>query len=255
MRHLILALEAPLMAFGGETVDNLGVVRSFPAASMLTGLLANALGWHRTEASRHQALQDRLIFAARIDREPAGGVRLTDFQTAAISKKDSGWTTRGAAEGREGGGYTNTLRYRDYLADMRVTVALRVQPAATEPTGERLAEALEQPFRPLFIGRKPCLPSAPLFQGFEEGDTVLAALLAAPLRRWNEQAKTIRVLWPAGEGAENVHPSRTYMLTDQRNWISGLHGGGRSVCECAIPGDRFPATDRGDSQAKEEQTV
>ena len=45
MQHMILALEAPLMAFGGETVDNYGVVRSFPAASMLTGLLANALGW------------------------------------------------------------------------------------------------------------------------------------------------------------------------------------------------------------------
>ena len=45
MEHLILRLEAPLMAFGGETIDNLGVVRRFPSASMLTGLLANALGW------------------------------------------------------------------------------------------------------------------------------------------------------------------------------------------------------------------
>ncbi len=255
MRHLILTLEAPLMAFGGETVDNFGVVRSFPAASMLTGLLANALGWRRTEAVRHQALQERLIFAARIDREPAGGVRLTDFQTAAISKKDSGWTTRGAADGREGGSYTNTLRYRDYLADMRVTVALRLQPAATEPTTERLAEALEQPFRPLFIGRKPCLPSMPLFRGFQDSDTVLAALLAAPLHIWDGQAEGIRVLWPAGEGAAHVDPNRTYMLTDQRNWISGLHGGGRSVCESAIPADRFPATDRGDSQPMEAQAV
>ena len=133
MHHLILALEAPLMAFGGETVDNYGVVRSFPAASMLTGLLANALGWRRTEAERHQRLQERLIFGARIDREPAGGVGLTDFQTAAISKKDSGWTTRGAAEGREGGNYTNWLRYRDYLADMRVTIALRMSRPLPDP--------------------------------------------------------------------------------------------------------------------------
>ena len=81
MRHLILNLEAPLMAFGGETIDNLGVIRSFPAASMLTGLFANALGWRRVERERHQQLQDRIVFAARIDREPAGGVRMTDFQT------------------------------------------------------------------------------------------------------------------------------------------------------------------------------
>ena len=50
MEHLILNLEAPLMAFGGETIDNHGVTRRFPSASMLTGLFANALGWRRTEA-------------------------------------------------------------------------------------------------------------------------------------------------------------------------------------------------------------
>ena len=251
MRHLILTLEAPLMAFGGETVDNFGVVRWFPAASMLTGLLANALGWRRTEAERHQRLQERLIFAARIDREPAGGVQLTDFQTAAISKKDSGWTTRGAAEGRDGGNYTNWLRYRDYLADMRVTIVLRMEEAEFEPGLEDLAEALEKPFRPLFIGRKPCLPSVRLFQGFQEAETVLAALLAVPLGRWDEQLGSIRVLWPAGEGVENVQPSRTYMLTDERNWVSGLHGGGRSVCESAVPAALFPAVDSGDALAEE----
>ena len=251
MQHLILPLEAPLMAFGGETVDNFGVVRWFPAASMLTGLLANALGWRRTEAERHQRLQERLVFAARVDREPASGVRMTDFQTAAISNKDSGWTTRGAAEGREGGNYTNWLRYRDYLADMRVTVVLRMEEAEFEPGLEDLAEALEKPLRPLFIGRKPCLPSGRLFQGFQEGETVLAALLAVPLRSRDGQVESIRVLWPAGEGVESVQPSRRYMLTDERNWVSGLHGGGRSVCESVVPAALFPAVDSGDAPAEE----
>ncbi len=255
MHHLILALEAPLMAFGGETVDNFGVVRWFPATSMLTGLLGNALGWQRTEAERHQRLQERLIYAARIDREPAGGVRLTDFQTAAISKADSGWTTRGAAEGREGGNYTNWLRYRDYLADMRVTVVLRMEDAEFEPGLDDVAGALEKPARPLFIGRKSCLPSVRLFQGFQEGETVLGALLAVPLGRWDEQGESIRVLWPAGEGAESVQPSRRYMLTDERNWVSGLHGGGRSVCESAVPAALFPAVDRGDALAEEGESA
>ena len=96
MRHLIVSLESPLMAFGGEIIDNYGVIRWFPSASMLTGLLANALGWRRIERERHQRLQDRLVFAARIDREPATGVRLTDFQTAQLSANDQGWTTRGS---------------------------------------------------------------------------------------------------------------------------------------------------------------
>jgi CRISPR system Cascade subunit CasD len=67
-RWLILRLQAPLLAFGGVAIDHVGVTRDYPALSMLTGLLANALGWERTEWKRHQVLQDRLIFAARRDR-------------------------------------------------------------------------------------------------------------------------------------------------------------------------------------------
>jgi CRISPR-associated Cas5-like protein len=46
-----MRLEAPLMAFGGETIDNYGVIRDFPALSMVTGLFANALGYRREEAN------------------------------------------------------------------------------------------------------------------------------------------------------------------------------------------------------------
>ncbi len=229
------------MAFGGEAIDNYGVVRWFPSASMLTGLLANALGWRRVERERHQRLQDRLIFAARIDREPAGGVRMQDFQTAQIGAADRGWTTRGRPEGRAGGAATYlapNLRYRDYWADMRVTVALRLQPEQEAPTLDDLASALESPARPLFIGRKPCLPSDQLFAGFKEADTALAALVETPVES-SEVAHDVRLLWPQGDGMAGVEANRTHMLTDQRNWTSGLHGGGRTVCEGVVPKDSF----------------
>ena len=134
-----------------ETVDKYGVIRWFPSASMLTGLLANALGWRRVEGGRHQQLQDRLVFAARIDREPHGGVRLTDFQTAQLGANDKGWATRGAPERRAGGLSTYDaphLRYRDYFADMRVTVALRLEQADETPALDGLADALQEPARP-----------------------------------------------------------------------------------------------------------
>ena len=241
MKHLILRLEAPLMAFGGETIDNYGVIRPFPATSMLTGLLANALGWRRTERERHQQLQDRLIFAARIDREPAGGVRLQDFQSAAINNKERSWTTRGYPEGRAGGTFQNHLRYRDYWADMCVTVALRLEPPDECPTLEELAEALEQPARPLFIGRKPCLPSRRIFDGFTEGETALDALMSVILHDYQQTPSTVRLLWPEGEKSEEVKPDRPYpsMLTDQRNWVSGLHGGGRWVREGTVPKEKL----------------
>ncbi len=256
MKHLILRLEAPLMAFGGETIDNLGVIRRFPSASMLTGLLANALGWRRVERERHQRLQERLVFAARIDREPGGGGRLTDFQTAHLGAADRGWTTRGRPEGRAGGANTYLaphLRYRDYHADMRATVALRLEPADLLPTLENLADALAQPARPLFIGRKPCLPSAPLLDTvcdpWAEGDTALAALRSRPLCERDVEshragrggrATDVALLWPEREGDGETSPSRTYMITDERNWAtSGLHGGGRLVHESSLAPDKF----------------
>ena len=253
MRHLVLNLEAPLMAFGGETIDNYGVIRWFPAASMLTGLFANALGWRRVERARHQRLQDRLVFAARIDREPASGVRLRDFQTAQLNKNDRGWTTRGQPEGRDGGVRTYDaphLRYRDHFADMRVTVALRLRSEDEDPTLDDLAAALQEPARPLFIGRKPCLPSAPLFAGTREADSALAALIATPIEPGRGPNESVQLLWPEGEGAGSVDANRTYTLTDERNWLSGLHGGGRLVCEGSKP---VAAFDSSDGPRKEER--
>ena len=74
-----MRLEAPLVSFGGVAIDHIGVTRDFPAASMLTGMIANALGWDRTDWRKHQALQDHLVFASRIDREDPANA-LTDIQ-------------------------------------------------------------------------------------------------------------------------------------------------------------------------------
>ena len=244
------------MAFGGETIDNLGIIRSFPAASMLTGLLANALGLRRVEVQRHQDLQDRLVFAARIDREPHGGARLTDFQTAQLGANDKGWTTRGSPEVRAGGSNTYNaphLRYRDYWADAKFTVALRLQPDADGPTLDELAGALQEPARPLFFGRKPCLPSASLFAGSRDGESVLAALLKWPLPEGLDVAGPLRLLWPDGEGAAEVKTNQRYMLTDQRNWVSGLHGGGRLVCEGVVDRARFLVNEDAPPPEKEGQ--
>lgn len=232
-RHLLMRLEAPLMAFGGEAIDNYGVIRDFPALSMVTGLLANALGYRREESELHDRLQVRLLVGARLDNQVQ---RLTDFQTAQLSKDDKGWTTLGIAEERRGGAdsYKSPhLRYRDYHASLNVLVALRLEPAAEFPTLDELAQALDHPARPLFIGRKTCLPSRRVFAGWHEAENVLAALQTAHLP---DKARHLRVQWPEGEGI--LAGDRPLDLCDERNWMSGVHGGWRSVREghFVVPG-------------------
>lgn len=231
MRHLLLRLDAPLMSFGGDMVDAYGVVRDFPARAMITGLIANALGWDRQEAALHDRLQARLVMGAARLRE---GQRIRDFQTAMLAGGDRGWTTRGRFEGRAGGAATYNsphIRFRDADADALVLVALRLAPPDAAPDLDAVAAALDRPERPLFIGRKPFLPSAPLCIGSVTAPDIRTALehAAAQVADRNQSPQP-RAQWPAGEG----EGGRLVELTDERNWLTGVHAGLRRVMEGAL---------------------
>ena len=237
MRWMHLRFQAPLAAFGGEMIDAHGVIRNVPAQSMLTGLLANALGWTRAMRAEHQALQERIVFGVVWEREVAHR-RMTDYQTAQLGKNDRAWTTRGVPAGRAGGPLTYAgahQRWRDYHADLRLAVVLRLEPADANPTLDALAAALDRPARPLFIGRKSCLPSARIFGGWvtEAADARAALRVVAPTN-----TSGLLAFWPEGEG---TGARRITTVTDERNWMSGLHGGGRRICEGSISSSRDEA--------------
>ena len=238
-RHLLIRLRAPLIAFGGETIDNYGVIRDFPALSMVTGLMANALGWDRGDDTLHNRLQERMVMGVRLD---ANGERLVDFQTAQLQANDKGWTTRGIAEERAGGAGTYAgphLRYRHYHADMNALVALRLKPAEEAPTLEELAAALDKPARPLFVGRKNCLPTDRLMAGWVYAENILNALLMAkPVL-----SRNVRAQWPDGEGRLPDLQDRTLDVCDERNWTSGVHGGWRPVREGVLRFDAYNTTE------------
>ena len=230
MRWIHLSFRAPLAAFGGEAIDARGVTRDFPSQSMLTGLLANALGWKRAMRHEHQRLQSRIVYGAVREHEPVLG-RMTDYQTVQLAKDDRAWTTRGNPAKRDGGPATYEgahQRWRDYHADLRMSVVLRLTPDGEAPTLDDLETALVRPARPLFIGRKSCLPAARIFQGWVEAEDVRSGLRAVA----RISGQTLRALWPAADGEAGA--DLVTDLTDERNWLSGLHGGARRVCEGRI---------------------
>lgn len=214
---LLLVLEGPLSAFGAEMVDGRGPVRDWPGASLLTGLLANALGWVRGARDAHDRLQARLEFAVALDQP---GAPMRDYQTARLAMDDLGWTTFGQPQGRGGAGgeATTLIRERDYRADASIRVALQLREAAEAPTLEELAAALQAPARPLFLGRKPCLPSRPIFEALVEADDVLAALAPAA---GADPVVVVRDRPGLPDSFERLH------VTDQRHFRSGVHGGER----------------------------
>ncbi len=225
-RHLVLRLASPLIAFGGEAIDNLGVIRDFPALSMVTGLIANALGWDRSQAQEHNRLQARLRMGCVL---APGAQRVQDFQTAQLAKDDKGWATWGTPEERAGGSGTYAgphLRYRDYHADLCAWVALALHPVDEAPTLEHIAAALDKPARPLFIGRKPCLPADRLVAGWHTAADLRSALQAIVTDQTPAAAATgWRAQWPDGEGVQP--PERLLALCPARYGASRVRGGCR----------------------------
>ncbi|SHK67457.1 type I-E CRISPR-associated protein Cas5/CasD [Rhodothermus profundi] len=236
MEVILLRFDAPLMSFGAPIVDQYGFIQPYPALSMMAGLLANALGYEHAETARLERLQERLRYAVREDRR---GQPLRDYQTVDLSQPfmqdNRAWTTRGVLEKRMGGAArTGThIRLRDYWADAVYTVALTLEPADASPTLVDLEQALRFPARPLFIGRKPCLPAAPLFLQRMEAASLLEALQRAPLDRRADSGPMYRVWWqvhpddppPGGDVREN----RRWPVTDRRDWANQIHVGSRWI--------------------------
>lgn len=226
--HLLLRLEAPLMSFGSLAVDANRPVQRWPAVSMLTGLLANALGWRRTDGAALDALQQRLRWAARVDRP---GEPLQDFQTAQLAHDDQGWTTHGHPEGRAGGQPTYGpphIRLREYRADASVAVVLRLEPADRPPTLQDLDAALRQPRRPLFIGRKSCLPSLPLRVGLRDAVDALQALDELPHA---DQAVPQPAVFFHPGAVHRAVPHVRHRSSDERRFTLDVHAGRQIVCE------------------------
>jgi len=229
---LALRFDAPLMSFGGPIIDNLGVTQEFPALSMVTGLLANALGYRHSDVLLLERLQARLRYAVRCDRQ---GEKATDFQTVDLGQdflQGTGWTTRGFPEGRGSGEATRGthIRYRDFQFDAVFSLALAVEPENEEPRLTDLEGALRSPCRPLFLGRKPCLPAAPLLLGQVRAGSLVEALAAIPPLEKNRRdlkGDFLPAWWPA-EGPATPD-SLLIEVTDERDWANQIHVGRRMV--------------------------
>ncbi|MFB6274480.1 MAG: type I-E CRISPR-associated protein Cas5/CasD [Salinibacter sp.] len=228
MKVNVLRLEAPMMSFGGPIVSEEGLIQPYPALSMMTGLLANALGYRRREADRHERLQESLSYAVREDQP---GEKISDYQTVdlgagymqAQTKRDSvAWTTWGELDQREGGSASKGTaeRNREYWADASYTVSLVVE----EMPAERVRNALQRPARPLFIGRKSCLPSRPLHCMIVEASGVEEALRLRETfpDETIEDFDRVRAWWASPEGDP---------VTDARDWTNQIHVGRRQIAQ------------------------
>jgi len=165
---LVMLLTGPLQSWGGPTP---GVyerpTEPMPTLSGIIGILANALGHRRGDDITDLASGTLTV---RADRP---GVRLTDYHTIGSGDR--------VAPVMDGGRGRTIPTERHYLADAAFLAVYTPSPGADVDT-ERLLSALDNPARPLYLGRRSCPPATRIGVTVADRDGTEIVRTAALLR-------------------------------------------------------------------------
>lgn len=162
MATLLLRLAGPMQAWGDVSRFARRDTRSEPTKSGVLGLLAAAEGRRRSESVEDLA---NLRFGVRVDQP---GELMRDFQTAR------------SLDGKR----SMPLSYRYYLSDAIFLAGVE----GDEALLAGLADAVQAPAFPLYLGRRSCVPSGPVFLGLVDKDLEVALRQANWLARpWFRQ--------------------------------------------------------------------
>lgn len=156
--YLLFHLYGPMAAWGDTAVGEFRPSHGHPTRSAVLGLVAAALGIRRDEETRLHELEKSCLVAVRLD---APGEVLRDYHTTQVppeQRKIRHYTRRDELIASK---LHTILSQRDYRTDAAATIAL----AATDHPPLRLqqmADALQRPALPLYLGRKSCPLALPL---------------------------------------------------------------------------------------------
>ncbi|MEM7801988.1 MAG: type I-E CRISPR-associated protein Cas5/CasD [Chloroflexota bacterium] len=164
---LFLRLEGPLQSWGERARWSIRDSGPAPTKSGIIGLLACAYGWRGDDQIRN--LSDTLKMGVRIDKP---GDRLTDYHTIGGGYETPQLLTAEGKPKKSSGAPHTEISMRDYLTDAAFLVALQGDQALISET----SEALQNPVWPIFLGRKACVPTRPVYAGVAEAPTLEAAL-------------------------------------------------------------------------------
>jgi len=167
MKTLFLYLQGFMQAWDDGAHFDIRRTRLEPTKSAVIGMLVSAMGKNGDELLWFVSENTRM--GVRVD-EP--GVILYDFQAVRGSVRADG-TVKQPDEKN-----ANMITSRYYLCGAAFLVALQTE---NNDLFDELVAAATCPKRPIYLGRKNCVPSRPIFAGTGEYPTLADALSAYPL--------------------------------------------------------------------------
>lgn len=148
---LLLRIEGVLQSWGERANWDRRDTAFTPTKSGVIGLIACAMGLERFD-KRIAVMNSELDFSVRVDRP---GIILNDFQTV----QGIIHTADGGVRGKKGEIGT-IVSQRQYLQDASFLVALTGEAIVLE----NCASALKAPKWQIYLGRKNCIPTRPIFE-------------------------------------------------------------------------------------------
>jgi CRISPR system Cascade subunit CasD len=187
--YLALRLEGPLQAWGYDSQFNRRRTGLFPTKSAVLGMCCAALGIPRgseREAAMLARMRNLQFLAAAVprrnrhyaDQDPLPVRRLVDYHTVQKTL---------TAEGKI---KDTHLTWRHYLCDAAFAAVL----GGDRELIAELGTAVKNPRWGVWLGRKACIPSAPIYAGIHESEeSALRELIGGvPLERLSYQREVAR---------------------------------------------------------------
>lgn len=178
MRYLLWTYYAPLSTHALVAAGQNLLTGSRPMRTGALGTLAACLGIERTRVVDFTALHDGIGFAVRVDD---GGTRITDYQTALVSRGEGARGQLSRWHELQAGPAVAQVTYRDYVVGGLYTLAHWERPGSKVSLDQIMMALLQPVFAP-FAGRAACSFALPFDPLIVEADGLLAAFAQRPVR-------------------------------------------------------------------------
>jgi CRISPR system Cascade subunit CasD len=203
--YMALRLEGPLQSWGFDSQYNRRNTGLMPTKSAIAGICCAAIGLSRGTEKEQAFLVSFGKVRMQAIAMPRKGVkkelpvrRLQDYHTVQNTK---------TAEGKNKDCH---ITYRQYLTDASFGILLSGESSLLK----QIADALVNPVWGIWLGRKTCIPSAPVFVGLKDNHDAALRLLIGdkPLELFTRQEEVETF----SEGRDSLPDIAISFATEQR---------------------------------------